>query len=208
MVTRKGGPSGPQSPAHVAKRMAGKAKAATAKKGTELIKAELVNNGVPDGVVVMDTTRRVVRRKGNIGVASSKISQSERLLEAMSRRISGQSWVKIAEEMDYPSAAKVKEELAPLMEMVVLETAREIRAVNFGRLEHMMGLLWPDINRGDRGAMSLALQVIDRIEKLVTDVASVPKEDSSQPQGDAVLVIGEDAESYIAGLKALARRTG
>jgi hypothetical protein len=158
--------------------------------------------------VVSIDKARTIARKANPGILNNTTTQQEKALKGLALRQGGSSWVVVARECKYRSAHEAKEAISPIIDMIVLETAREIRAVNFSRLEYMLSLLWPDVESGDRGAMGLALQIIDRVEKQINDVALAPKaEDAAAIESDAVLIIGESSEAYIAAMKKMAQRS-
>jgi len=183
--------------------MAGKKRASQKTVPTEVLK--------PDEVV--DTDGAVVRIDANGDVhefpvegpepdehGQVTVSGSEVRRHALALRLSGMSYPRIAETLNISVTHAhriVKESLDKAAEM----TADELRRVLGARLEHMLMLLWPDVNRRDLPSMAMTLSIIDRIERMYGVTVKAAEEPVGAHIDNAVIVVGTSKEDFIGGLR-------
>jgi hypothetical protein len=130
----------------------------------------------------------------------TKISAQEKQKRAMSLKLAGASYAQIAENLGYADASGAHKAVAKGMNNSLQETSSELRKIHYGRLEHMLMLLWPDVNKQDHGAMHTSLQIMDRMERLYGLNAAEKIDVSSGPR-ETVIVADGDKEAYIQALR-------
>jgi hypothetical protein len=84
------------------------------------------------------------------------------------------------------------------------ETASELKRIHYGRLEHILMLLWPEVNQRDLPSVSAALAVMDRMERLY-GLNAAEKLDVVGSRETVILADG-DKDSYIKALEEAGRR--
>ena len=126
------------------------------------------------------------------------------LLSAMSLKLAGASYSQIAMNLGYHDASGARKAVQRGMKNALHETSSELKKIHYGRLEHMLMLLWPDVNTRDLSSMSAALAVMDRMERLY-GLNAAEKIDVSTGQQTVILADG-DKESYINALREAGKR--
>ena len=129
---------------------------------------------------------------------------SERVRRAVLLRLSGATYEQISRSLGYANPEQARQAIHRSMDAVKVEAARELKRVAHMRLEHILMLLWPSVNSGDRQDMLIALTVIDRLERLhgLNYVAA----EGEGPQSDAVLVVGGEKADFMQALQDAQRR--
>jgi len=123
----------------------------------------------------------------------------EKTRRAMALKLSGASYAAIAQHLGYSDASAARKAVMRGMKAAEQENAGELRRIHYGRLEHMLTLLWPDVNAKDMPSISAALSIMDRMERLYGLNAAERLEVSGGQQ--TVIVADGDKESYIAALE-------
>ena len=132
------------------------------------------------------------------------MSSAERTRRAMSLKLAGASYSQIALNLGYHDASGARKAVQRGMKNALHETAGELKKIHYGRLEHMLMLLWPDVNNRDLSSMSAALAVMDRMERLY-GLNEATKLDVSTGNNTVILADG-DKDSYINALREAGKR--
>jgi len=128
-----------------------------------------------------------------------KMAVGEKTRRAMALKLSGASYAQIAEHLGYNDASAARKAVMRGMKNAEQENAGELRRIHYGRLEHMLMLLWPDVNAKDMPSINAALGVMDRMERLYGLNAAQQLEVSGGSQ--TVIVADGDKASYIQALQ-------
>lgn len=126
----------------------------------------------------------------------------ERRQRALSLKLNGASYEQIAEQLNYASANSAYQAIRTEILNTKQESAGELKAIQFERLNHMLLVLQPQVLSGDKGAIQTALSIMDRMNTLMgvtsgdgTAIASITN--------NTVIMIEGDEDQYIERLKEL-----
>jgi DNA-binding NarL/FixJ family response regulator len=119
-------------------------------------------------------------------------------------KLAGASYAQIAQQLGYSDASGARKAVQRGMKSSLQESGSELKKIHYGRLEHMLMLLWPDVNTRDLASMSAALAVMDRMERLY-GLNAAEKLDIATGRETVILADG-DKESYIKALEEAGRR--
>lgn len=133
-----------------------------------------------------------------------QMSVGEKTRRAMALKLAGASYAQIALQLGYHDASGARKAVQRGMKSALQETAGELKRIHYGRLEHMLMLLWPEVNQRDLPAMSQALAVMDRMERLYGLNAAEKLEVSSG--NNTVILADGDKDSYIRALEEAGKR--
>lgn len=133
-----------------------------------------------------------------------KMSVGEKTRRAMALKLAGASYAQIALQLGYHDASGARKAVQRGMKASLQETATELKSIHYGRLEHMLMLLWPEVNQRDLPAMSQALAVMDRMERLYGLNAAEKLEVSTG--NNTVILADGDKDSYIKALEEAGKR--
>lgn len=128
-----------------------------------------------------------------------KMSVGEKTRRAMALKLAGASYGAIAQQIGYSDASAARKAVMRGMKLSLQENSEELRRLHYGRLEHMLMLLWPDVNARDLPSINTALSVMDRMERLYGLNAAERLEVSAGRE--TVILADGDKESYIAALQ-------
>lgn len=157
---------------------------------SEMIPYGLIINDGSDGSEIEIENPVALRHKMNVG---------EKTRRAMALKLAGASYANIATAIGYSDASAARKAVQRGMKSSMQENASELRRIHYGRLEHMLMLLWADVNQKDLGSMSAALAVMDRMERLF-GLNSAEKIDVTNGRETIILADG-DKDSYIKALQ-------
>lgn len=135
---------------------------------------------------------------------SRTMSVGEKTRRAMALKLAGASYAQIAQQLGYHDASGARKAVQRGMKSALQETAGELRKIHYGRLEHMLMLLWPEVNQRDLPAMSQALAVMDRMERLF-GLNAAEKIEVGTGTNTVILADG-DKDSYIRALEEAGKR--
>lgn len=135
---------------------------------------------------------------------SHSMSGAEKTRRAMALKLAGASYAQIAQTLGYHDASGARKAVQRGMKNALHETAGELKKIHYGRLEHMLMLIWPEVNQRDLPAMSAALAIMDRMEKLYA-LNEAQKIDVGVGRETVILADG-DKESYIQALEEAGKR--
>lgn len=135
---------------------------------------------------------------------SRTMSVGEKTRKAMALKLAGASYAQIAQQLGYHDASGARKAVQRGMKSALQETAGELRKIHYGRLEHMLMLLWPEVNQRDLPAMSQALAVMDRMERLF-GLNAAEKIEVGTGTNTVILADG-DKDSYIRALEEAGKR--
>jgi len=155
---------------------------------------EIVDDGAVSGSITVNNPVAVKRG----------MSAAERTRRAMSLKLAGASYSQIAMNLGYHDASGARKAVQRGMKNALHETSSELKKIHYGRLEHMLMLLRPDVNSRDLSSMSAALAVMDRMERLY-GLNAAEKLDVTTGNNTVILADG-DKDSYIKALQEAGKR--
>lgn len=135
---------------------------------------------------------------------SRTMSGAEKTRRAMALKLAGASYAQIAIQLGYHDASGARKAVTRGMKTALQETGTELRKIHYGRLEHMLMLLWPEVNQRDLSSMSTALSVMDRMERLY-GLNAAERIEVGSSQSTVILADG-DKQSYIKALEEAGKR--
>jgi hypothetical protein len=160
----------------------------------EVVYCRIINDGTDGTPIVIDQPTRL-KKKMNVG---------EKTRRAMALKLAGASYAAIAQQLGYSDPSNARKAVMRGMKYSLQENATELRKIHYGRLEHMLMLLWPDVNAKDLPSMSAALSVMDRMERLYGLNAAERIEVSAGRE--TVILADGDKEDYIKALQEAGER--
>jgi hypothetical protein len=156
----------------------------------DTIYGRIVDDGSSGGEIVIDKPVPLTVR----------MSSREKQKRAMALKLAGASYAQIAENIGYADASGAHKAVARGMKSSLQENAGELRKIHYGRLEHMLMLVWPAVNQGDSRAVNSALQVMDRMERLY-GLNEAQRVDITGGTRETIIVADGEKEAYIKALK-------
>ena len=160
----------------------------------EIVWGEIEDDGLNSGEI----------RVNNPVAVKRDMSSAERTRRAMSLKLAGASYAQIALNLGYHDASGARKAVQRGMKNALHETSSELKKIHYGRLEHMLMLLWADVNNRDLASMSAALAVMDRMERLY-GLNAAEKIDVTTGTNTVILADG-DKDSYINALREAGKR--
>lgn len=160
----------------------------------DIVYGRILNDG-SDGSEIEIANPVALKRNMSVG---------EKTRRAMALKLAGASYAAIAQQLGYNDASAARKAVMRGMKSSMQENAAELRKIHYSRLEHMLMLLWPDVNARDLPSMNAALSVMDRMERLYGLNAS-EKLEVSVGRETVILADGEK-DSYIAALQEAGKR--
>ncbi len=154
------------------------------------IVGQIINDGTDGNEIEIANPSRV----------RAKMSGMERSRRAIALKLAGASYAQIAENLGYHDASGARKAVVRGMKSSLQESSTELRRIHYGRLEHMLMLVWPDVNKGDLQSMQAALNVMDRMERLY-GLNAAEKIDVSHGPRETVIVADGEKTAYIDALK-------
>jgi len=155
----------------------------------EIIYGRIINDGSDGSEIEID----------NPVALRHKMSVGEKTRRAMALKLAGASYGAIAQQLGYNDASAARKAVQRGMKSSMQENAGELRRIHYGRLEHMLMLLWADVNQKDLASMAAALGVMDRMERLFG--LSAPEKFEVSNGRETVILADGDKDSYINALK-------
>jgi len=128
-----------------------------------------------------------------------KMAVGEKTRRAMGLKLAGASYSNIATQLGYADASGARKAVMRGMKSSLQENSGELRKIHYGRLEHMLMLLWPDVNNRDLSSMQTALSVMDRMERLY-GLNAAEKVEFSAGRETVILADGSK-DDYLAALE-------
>lgn len=165
--------------------------------GTEDVGTERLVPDVVYGRIVSEDEDGIVI--DNPVPMKKSMSVGEKTRRAMALKLAGASYAAIAQQLGYNDASAARKAVLRGMKSSLQENAGELRKIHYARLEHMLMLLWPDVNARDLSSMTTALSVMDRMERLF-GLNAGDKLEVSVGRETVILADG-DKNSYIAALQ-------
>lgn len=139
----------------------------------------------------------------------AELTAKEKQRRAVILKLAGHTYETIAQQAGYGSAAAARNAIKAALERDHSYQVAELKAQMHARLEHMMTLLWPDVNQKKLPEMHMALAIMDRLERLhglntaqVLEIGPV----NNGPKG--ILTIGGAKDELIEGLKRASQAHG
>ena len=129
-----------------------------------------------------------------------RMSSKEKQKRAMALKLAGASYAQIADNLGYADSSGAYKAVSRGMKNSLQESAGALRKIHYGRLEHMLMLVWPAVNQGDSRAVNSALQVMDRMERLY-GLNEAQKVDITAGARETIIVADGEKEAYIKALK-------
>ena len=137
-----------------------------------------------------------------------KHERNERTRQAWELRKAGASFPSIAQQCGFKSPSAASSAVKRYASRAAKEEAYELKMLQMDRLNHMLLVLWPQVQAGSTSAINASLAIWDRIQR--AEHLDGPIEMKVQHAGlpdQNVLVIGGDTEAYKKALAQLAGRT-
>ena len=160
----------------------------------DTIYGEIIDDGEDSGQILIN----------NPVPLSRSMSSAEKTRRALALKLAGASYAQIATQIGYSDASGARKAVQRGMKSSLQENSSELKRIHYGRLEHMLMLLWPEVNTRDLPSMSAALAVMDRMERLY-GLNAAEKIDIATGRETVILADG-DKESYIRALEEAGRR--
>ena len=160
----------------------------------DTVYGEIIDDGSDSGNIVIN----------NPVPLSRSMSSAEKTRRSIALKLAGASYAQIAQQIGYSDASGARKAVQRGMKTSLQENSSELKRIHYGRLEHMLMLLWPEVNTRDLPSMSAALAVMDRMERLY-GLNAAEKIDIATGRETVILADG-DKESYIKALEEAGRR--
>lgn len=160
----------------------------------DTVYGEIIDDGSDSGNIVIN----------NPVPLSRSMSSAEKTRRSIALKLAGASYAQIATQIGYADASGARKAVQRGMKTSLQENSSELKRIHYGRLEHMLMLLWPEVNTRDLPSMSAALAVMDRMERLY-GLNAAEKIDIATGRETVILADG-DKESYIKALEEAGRR--
>lgn len=125
----------------------------------------------------------------------------ERRRKAVSLRLAGAPYEEIAQKCGYASAASAGQAVRSEMKQLAHEEARDLRTLQYERLNMMLLTLQPGVMQGDPRYIQTALSVMDRMNALMGVDQQTEEGDTTN---NFLIVVDGDTDTYISKLKEMA----
>ena len=152
----------------------------------EIVHGKIINDGSDGSDIVVDNPVNVKRQW----------SAQERQKRAIALKLAGASYKSIAETLGYADSSGAQKAVSRGLKASLQENATELRKIHYGRLEHMLMLVWSQVNTGDANSIHTALAIMDRMERLY-GLNAAEKLDVSAGPRETVIVADGDKDQYI-----------
>lgn len=126
------------------------------------------------------------------------VEAKERQREALELRKAGATYDTIARQLGYADPSGAAKAVKRAMDSIGVQEAEDLLRIELERLDHMLLVLWPMVQKGNLGAIDRALRIGERRAKLLG--LEAPEE--SRRTIEHVVSIGGSREEYLAALKA------
>jgi len=151
---------------------------------------EILHDGLDGSEIEVRNPTHVPRR----------LSSKERQRQAIALKLAGASYVQIAAKLGYASTETARSIITKGLDASLQENAKELRKIHYGRLEHMLMLVWPRVNTGDQSSIQTALTIMDRMERLY-GLAAPQKIDVNHGVRETIIVADGDRDNYLRALQ-------
>lgn len=116
----------------------------------------------------VNKSQRIKTRGGSTKPNSPRmVEAARRQLQALQLRIEGKSFEQIKVEVGYASRGAASNAVQAALQRWGVEPAAELRTLEMARLDAITDKLWPKIEAGNLGAISVYLQVAQRRARLL-----------------------------------------
>tara|TARA_Y100000310_G_scaffold80965_2_gene77608 strand:+ start:2237 stop:2737 length:501 start_codon:yes stop_codon:yes gene_type:complete len=129
----------------------------------------------------------------------AKMRALERQRKALELRKAGATFKSIADQLGYASPDGAYKAVKALLEKTLSEPTKELRTVQYERLNHMILVLWPRVQDGDTAAINSALRIMDKIDMLYG--TEEPSKSESTVHHAGSIVIDGEKNDYIDALR-------
>ena len=155
----------------------------------EILHGKIVRDGSDGGAIEIE----------NPVPLKNKMAVGEKTRRAMALKLAGASYTAIAQQLGYSDASGARKAVQRGMKASEQENSSELRRIHYGRLEHMLMLVWPDVNARDLPSMSTALGIMDRMERLYG--LNAPEQLEVGPRADTVILADGTKDDYLKALQ-------
>jgi hypothetical protein len=167
---------------------------------TEAIEAasELIHPDEIDGV----PTNKAMRRD------AKELTAQEKKKVALGMRLMGMTFQEIADRLGYAGWQGAQQLVKRALDEYTVETARDLRNLQYARLEQIILLNWPEVMRKDPQSTALVLGTMDRIARMfgLEQHERFPADYDETEEG--VMTIGGDKDQFIEGLRKARKELG
>lgn len=156
-----------------------------------------------DDDVISTPTAGGGRKRGKKTATPRRILAKENERKALEMRKTGMTYEFIGIQLGL-STAGARACVLRAMEQMIQEPARELIIVQYERLNHMLLALWPQVNAGERGAISEARMIMQDMNRLMGADAPQKLQVSGGvdvTHGGAIAVVDIDEKSFIAEMQ-------
>ena len=157
----------------------------------EIVHGKIINDGTDGNDIEIENPVNVKRQW----------SAAEKQKRAIALKLAGASYKSIAENLGYADSSGAHKAVSRGLKASLQENAGELRKIHYGRLEHMLMLVWPQVNTGDLSAVNTGLSIMDRMEKLY-GLNAAEKIDVSAGPRETLIVADGEKDQYIENLRA------
>jgi hypothetical protein len=140
------------------------------------------------------------KRVRSATITGARLQAREKQRKALELRKAGAPYRVIAEQVGYSDASGARKAVIAAFEEVIQEPAKELRSIQVERLNQMLLVLWPKVQKGDEQSINTALRVMEKMDLLMG--TNSPEEVVHKHEG--VLVIEGSKDEYIAALVEMA----
>lgn len=135
--------------------------------------------------------------------SGKRILAYERARRALELRKSGATFAQIAEVLSYKSPAGAKAAVDRAMKKNIQEQVLELKELQVERLNHMLLVLWPQVQAADTRAIETALKVMTRLDVL-EGTETAKRVEVNVTREDSILVIEGSKDDFISQMRKLA----
>ena len=146
--------------------------------------------------------KRAPQKSPKLGKKGTRILAQQKRRQAVELRKAGATYQIIAEQVGYNDASAARKAVMKAYGEIIQEPVQELKTLQIERLNHMLLVLWPQVQQGDLGAMNTSLSIMNKIDHLMgTEAAREIKVQNDS----AILVVDGNKDDYI---KALQKMSG
>lgn len=172
----------------------------------EIHGSEVEDGGYPPDL--SDSEEALMEKLDHVGAPTKRhrarqIVRAEKMRRAVELRKAGATYRQISEQLGYSSEKTAHKLVKDAIKVTLNEKTDELRTLQYERLNHMMLVLWPKVQSGDERAITTALGIMDKMDRLY-GVEAPQRIDVDHGVANAVFVVDGDKDNYIAQLRKMA----
>jgi len=161
----------------------------------------------PDGWEAGIQAPPVPTKKKHAGkgpTSSANIAVRERQRRALELRKAGATYQAIADTLGYGSVNGAYHAVKRSMELSITEPAKELRTIQYERLNHLAMVVWPLAMAGDLKAVAQYQSIMrDMNEMMGTNTPTRIEADINVTHAGAIIVADVDGDEYLKAMQAM-----